>query len=261
MELPQSNVSSTQAIAARKWLIGGHVQGVGFRPFVYRLAHRLGVCGWVRNLCGQVEVIAQGDEARLDEFGLALLHDAPPLARPVMISEQFLTPRVLAAFTIRDSKTSPTGDVHLPPDYFACDDCLAELRDRAGRRYRYPFINCTQCGPRYTLIDRLPYDRVNTAMAGFELCPECRREYLDPLDRRYHAQPLACPACGPEAVFHRPGESRVNGDAALRACTEALQRGFTVAVKGVGGYHLLCDARSEAAVMRLRRRKGRPHKP
>ncbi len=261
MESPQIKRSESPALCARKWIIGGQVQGVGFRPFVYRLAHRLGINGWVRNVSGQVEVIGQGDADSLEAFARAVLLEAPPLARPVMIAEQSLAPRALATFTIQDSAASPCGDVHLPPDYFACDDCLAELRDPANRRYRYPFINCTQCGPRYTLIDRLPYDRPNTAMADFELCPECRREYLNPLDRRFHAQPLACPTCGPEAVFHRAGKSLVSGDAAIRACIEALHRGLTVAVKGVGGYHLLCDARSEAAVMRLRLRKARPHKP
>lgn len=261
MESPRTIHSDTPAICARKWVIGGQVQGVGFRPFVYRMAHRLGVFGWVRNLSGRVEVTAQGDPDRLEAFARALLHEAPPLARPVMVSERSLAPRVLAAFTIRDSVVSPCGDVHLPPDYFACDECLAELRDPGSRRYRYPFINCTQCGPRYTLIDRLPYDRPNTAMAAFELCAECRREYLDPLDRRFHAQPLACPTCGPQAVFRRPGEAAVRGDAALSACVEALRRGEITAVKGIGGYHLLCDARSETAVARLRLRKNRPHKP
>jgi hydrogenase maturation protein HypF len=243
------------------WIIGGQVQGVGYRPFVFRLAHRLGLRGWVRNLSGQVEVIAQGDDDRLEVFAWALLYDAPPLARPLLIAEQLVTPGALERFTILDSVATPSGDVHLPPDYFACDDCLAELRDPGSRRYRYPFINCTQCGPRYTLIDALPYDRPQTAMAGFALCPACRREYLDSLDRRFHAQPLACPECGPSLTFHRPGEARVSGDAAVVACIAALRRGMTVAVKGVGGYHLLCDARSEAAVRSLRRRKHRPHKP
>ena len=261
MKSPQTKQSTIRAVTTRKWVFGGHVQGVGFRPFVYRLAHRYGVCGWVRNLSGRVEVIAQGDAGSLEAFARALLHEAPPLARPVIVSEQSLAPRALAAFTIQDSETTASGDVHLPPDYFACDECLAELRDPAGRRYRYPFITCTQCGPRYTLIDRLPYDRPNTAMAGFTLCPECRREYLDPMDRRFHAQPLACPVCGPQAVFHRPGEMTVSGDAAMRACIDALRRGQTVAVKGIGGYHLLCDARNQAAVVRLRQRKNRPHQP
>lgn len=261
MESPQTKRSDIQAICTRKWLIGGQVQGVGFRPFVYRLAHRLGIDGWVRNLSGQVEVIAQGNADCLEAFARALLHEAPPLARPVLVTEQSLAPRALAAFSIRESDAAPRGDVHLPPDYFACDECLAELRDPRSRRYRYPFINCTQCGPRYTLIDRLPYDRSNTAMAAFALCDDCRREYLDPLDRRFHAQPLACPACGPRVAYRRPGEAAVDGDAALHACVEALRRGETVAVKGIGGYHLLCDARSESAVARLRLRKERPHKP
>jgi hydrogenase maturation protein HypF len=246
---------------ARRWLFGGRVQGVGFRPFVYRTAHRYRVRGWVRNLAGQVEVVAQGGPDTLLRFGEALLLDAPPLARPAKLADSLLPPQALNGFAIVDSRA--TGPVHVavPPDYFACDECVAEMRDPANRRHRYPFINCTQCGPRYTLMRRVPYDRANTTMAGFALCPRCRAEYTNPLDRRFHAEPVACPVCGPRLAFEAGSSRRLVGEAALDACVSALAAGQVVAVKGIGGYHLMCDAASSAAVGTLRARKRRPHKP
>lgn len=247
---------------ARQINVTGRVQGVGFRPFVSRLAQQLNLCGWVRNRAGLVEIWAQGASEQLDLFERQLLTKAPPLAKPDPPRSQPAVPVDLDTFTIRASASGEPGQAHIPPDYFICDDCLAEMRDKTQRRHRYPFINCTQCGPRYTLIERLPYDRPNTGMAAFTLCPECRADYENPLDRRFHAQPLACPACGPELSFRRPGDADVNGnEAALTAAITALRSGLIVAVKGIGGYHLLCSATSEAAVLKLRQRKHRAFKP
>lgn len=242
-------------------MFGGRVQGVGFRPFVYRAAHQYGVDGWVRNLSGRVEVLAQGRPDILRRFGHALLAEAPPLARPEKIADAPVQPRALQGFAILESRADGLSHVKVPPDYFACEACLAELGDPTDRRYRYPFLNCTQCGPRYTLIRRLPYDRANTAMAEFRLCPLCAAEYADPLNRRFHAEPVACPECGPQLAFVSGPKAPQRGEAALAACVAALAAGQVVAVKGIGGYHLMCDASSSAAVSTLRARKRRPHKP
>ena len=248
--------------AARTWIVGGRVQGVGFRPFVYRLAVAASLCGYVRNRLGQVEIVAQGTQGALDRFAAALLREAPPLARPVIVEVGDCAPGDRTDFRILASDGGAAPSIHLPPDRFCCDDCLRELADRNDRRYRYPFINCTQCGPRYTLISRLPYDRASTSMAGFELCRACRAEYEDPASRRFHAEPLACPACGPALALQVPGHGPLAGnEVALAACVRFLRDGGIVAVKGVGGYHLMVDARNEDAVQRLRQRKHRPHKP
>jgi hydrogenase maturation protein HypF len=250
--------SATQSLHIR---LGGRVQGVGFRPFVYRLSQRLGLSGWVRNRSGNVEICAQGDAAALSAFQSALIRDAPPLARPCILSCVTDEPSVRDGFEIRPSDDNDAPDAHVPPDCFLCEDCRRELNDPADRRYRYPFINCTQCGPRYTLIERLPYDRANTAMAPFDLCVDCRREYDDPLNRRFHAEPLACPVCGPRLLFTSRAGSIDHTEQALKACVAAIDHGWIVAVKGVGGCHLLCDATNDLAVARLRKRKPRPHKP
>ena len=246
---------------ARRIRISGRVQGVGFRPFVYRTAQRHGIRGWVRNCSGTVEIHAEGDAAAVTRFAAALVAEAPPLAAPHALASDACAPLAVDGFSILDSAPSASADVHLPPDGFVCDDCLAELRNPADRRYRYPFINCTQCGPRYTLITALPYDRANTAMRDFALCPACRREYADPCNRRFHAEPLACPVCGPHLRFVGAAGNLDGDEAALAATVAALKAGRIVAVKGVGGYHLLCDAANAAAVATLRARKARPAKP
>ncbi|MGF1644911.1 MAG: carbamoyltransferase HypF [Thiotrichales bacterium] len=242
-------------------IISGHVQGVGFRPFVHRTAHALGLAGYVLNRGGQVEIVARGPQSALLAFRTQLLERHPPLARPRLESEEPCATVTGEGFEIRPSSASEVPDIQVPPDYFACDDCLAELGDRMARRHRYPFINCTQCGPRYTLIKALPYDRHRTSMAAFALCPACGQEYADPLDRRFHAEPLACAVCGPSLTFRRDYASIDGNEAALSAALAALREGAIVAVKGVGGYHLMCDARNPVAVTRLRARKHRPDKP
>lgn len=249
-------------VEAHRWLLTGLVQGVGFRPFVVRLGAALGIRGHVQNRSGQVEIVGEGQPDALDRFERALLAAAPPLSRPRIASRRAQAPEGYADFRILASEASAEAEIHVAPDYFCCDDCLRELNDPRDRRYRYPFINCTQCGPRYTLIERLPYDRANTTMAGFALCPECRAEYENPRDRRFHAEPIACPACGPRLAFRsREAPALAGTEAALAACIENLKAGRIVAVKGVGGYHLMADAANNAAVARLRERKRRPHKP
>lgn len=247
---------------ARSIRLAGQVQGVGFRPFVYRLAHRHNIQGWVQNQLGEVEVLAQGRRPDLDAFLSGLIDDAPPLSRPMLAAVEDVASQTLDGFRILDSAAAHAASIHVPPDYFTCDDCVRELRDPADRRYRYPFINCTQCGPRYTLIRAMPYDRPNTSMAEFPLCDACRQEYEDPADRRFHAEPVACPVCGPRLYFHdrQGGESRDN-EQALVLCLQALADGAIVAVKGVGGYHLMCDAANDETIARLRVAKPRPDKP
>jgi len=248
--------------SGKRLVVEGRVQGVGFRPFTYRLAHRYGLKGWVKNETGRVEIYIKGNLESLNEFCKALVIEAPPLAKPRIISNNPVSVDHSDTFTILPSKSQPAAGIHIPPDYYMCDECRAELQDHKNRRYRYPFINCTQCGPRYTLIKRLPYDRPNTTMAGFPLCPACTSEYENPLDRRFHAQPLACPDCGPRLIFKsRDGFFIDEKQQALDACIKALRSGNIVAIKGVGGYHLVCDAQNSEVVKRLRTNKPRPHKP
>ena len=241
--------------------VSGHVQGVGFRPHVYRLAHRLGLLGWVRNAMGQVEIVVQGSGDAVEAFVDEVIRQAPPLSRPVLELQEQQSPQDFSEFGIRASESGTAARVFIPPDYFCCDECVEDIRAPGNRRYRYPFTNCTQCGPRYTLIRSLPYDRPNTSMAGFPLCQECLAEYTDPLDRRFHAEPVACPRCGPSLSLELAGQVIARGEDALARAVSELGNGKIVAVKGVGGYHLMCDARDDAAVRRLRARKRRPDKP
>jgi hydrogenase maturation protein HypF len=260
MNIKDNQVIPTEELEACRWIVTGRVQGVGFRPFVFCLANRFGLAGRVQNLAGQVLIEAEGATSMLNAFGAALFTDAPPLAQPKKIHVEKIAYRHLENFEFVPSTATMAAQIHIPPDYFLCDDCRREMQAPHDRRYRYPFINCTQCGPRYSLIKRLPYDRANTTMAEFELCSACQEEYENPFDRRFHAEPVACPACGPQLYFVK-SNYRVNGTAALDACVSALLRGEIVAVKGIGGYHLMCDASNTAAIELLRFNKHRPHKP
>lgn len=246
---------------ARKIVLSGQVQGVGFRPFIYRLATEHDLSGWIRNCVGMVEIHIQGQAQNLDGFIGDLFAKKPPLAKPVLESDADVDAEDFESFTILESRSKGETRISVPVDLYLCDDCLAELNDPADRRYRYPFINCTQCGPRYTLIRSLPYDRANTTMAEFTLCPACLAEYEDPEDRRFHAEPVACPVCGPALTFHM-GEVTINdNETALNKAVDVIRDGKVIAVKGIGGYHLMCDAMNIEAVSRLRKNKPRPAKP
>ena len=237
--------------------VRGVVQGVGFRPFVHRLAHRHGISGFVLNDADGVLVEAEGEPHDLAAFTAAITAEAPPLARVASVEATPCDPRCERGFTIVLSRDAAAARTTLiSPDAATCDDCLRELFDPADRRYRYPFVNCTNCGPRFTIVRTLPYDRPNTTMAGFAMCDACRAEYEDPGDRRFHAQPIACPACGPQVAL----DGRF-GDAAIVEARRLLAGGAVVAVKGIGGYHLACDAADDAVLGRLRERKGRVEKP
>ncbi|MDT8281361.1 MAG: carbamoyltransferase HypF [Gammaproteobacteria bacterium] len=248
-------------VSARQIILSGQVQGVGFRPFIYRLAIGHELTGWVKNCVGTVEIHVQGFTKNLDDFVSDIFTKKPPLAKPKLESDRSIAPGVFESFSILQSQSQGEARISVPADLFLCDDCLAELYDISNRRYHYPFINCTQCGPRYTLIRKLPYDRANTTMAGFELCPVCLYEYEDPSDRRFHAEPVACPVCGPALTFHQATTLINDNEKAVKNTVDVLREGKVVAVKGIGGYHLMCDAASTEAVIRLRENKHRPHKP
>jgi len=242
--------------------IRGAVQGVGFRPFVYRLAHELGLAGWVVNGTAGVVVEAEGGRERLIEFRRRLSDEKPAPAVVQSISERWTSPLGDAGFRILTSQEAEAKSTVVLPDLVVCGDCVRELFDPLDRRYRYPFINCTNCGPRFSIVLDLPYDRPRTTMRRFEMCPLCRAEYENPGDRRFHAQPVACPTCGPRLAARSPDGTQLGeGESALAAAVSALRRGEIVALKGIGGYQLLVDARSDEAVRRLRTRKHRPTKP
>jgi hydrogenase maturation protein HypF len=255
----------------RKIHLTGVVQGVGFRPFVYQIATRANLCGWVANTSAGVDIEVEGEEATLDVFVRALTEETPPLARIDSISVEDAPPNGKARFyrfEIRPSVPQAGAFQPISPDIAICPDCLRELFDPHDRRYRYPFINCTNCGPRFTIIRDIPYDRPLTTMRAFEMCDDCAREYHDPLNRRFHAQPVACTLCGP-MVFLVPGsqlatcnqQSATDGDDAILKVRELLTQDYIVAIKGLGGFHLACDATNERALQTLRERKGRVDKP
>jgi hydrogenase maturation protein HypF len=241
--------------------VTGVVQGVGFRPFVHRLAVRHGLGGWVRNAAGQVEIEVEGPERELEAFVQGLRLEAPPLARVEEVESVPCAPGGRGEFTIRASR-SRAGRRQVPPDTAICPACEAELFDPAGRRYRYPFITCTDCGPRFSVIEALPYDRERTSMRAFRQCADCRREYEDPADRRHHSQTNGCPTCGPRAWYEAgAGAEPVGGEAGLARAAALLRSGGILALRGLGGFHLAVDATEDGAVARLRSRKHRPSKP
>ena len=243
-------------------VIRGAVQGVGFRPFVYRLAREMKICGWVLNTPQGVFVEAEGENAILDRFLIRLQDEKPARASIHSLECTRLDPVRFDSFEIRPSDSQGENLTLVLPDIATCQDCLRELLDPANRRYLYPFINCTHCGPRYSIIEALPYDRANTSMKAFLMCELCRREYLDPADRRFHAQPTACPACGPQLeLWDYAGRTLSRHHNALLDACEALRAGDIVALKGLGGFQLMVDAGNEEAVARLRARKHREEKP
>ncbi len=244
----------------RRIRVRGIVQGVGFRPTVYRLAVERGLGGWVLNDAEGVLIELEGAEAGVDSFVSALENDPPPLARITAIESESLAPLGEREFRIAPSAAGRRVAL-VSPDMATCDDCRRELADPADRRYRYPFINCTNCGPRYSIMLDIPYDRPATTMGRFTMCADCQAEYDDPADRRFHAQPNACPVCGPRLALHGADGRPVACADAVAAVREALLAGRIVAVKGLTGFHLAADARSDAAVCELRRRKGRDEKP
>ena len=265
-------------VSAIRITITGVVQGVGFRPFVYNLAQRLDVRGWVLNHSGGVDIEAEAAPDTLAAFLAALRDETPPLARIASLEATPIPANGYTGFEIRHSEAQAGRFMLISPDVATCPDCLRELFDPADRRYRYPFINCTNCGPRFTIIEDIPYDRPNTTMRVFPLCDDCRAEYEDPTDRRFHAQPNACPVCGPHLALMANGEWRMaNGEvspeyairnsqyttdtSALTSAVARLLKGEILAIKGLGGFQLACDATNAEAVQTLRERKHRPHKP
>ena len=262
----RSTPSDARSVERRHIHVDGVVQGVGFRPFIYSLATRYGLTGWVLNSSSGVDIEVQGPGEALDAFQQAITAEAPRLARVDRVRASPLPPDGSeATFVIRHSEAD-AGMSLVSPDVATCPDCLREVFDPADRRYRYPFTNCTNCGPRYTIIQGMPYDRPMTTMRLFEMCPDCQAEYDNPLDRRFHAQPNACPVCGPQvelvadrATLERLRQLDAPDDIARVAAL--LREGAIVAIKGLGGFHLACDATSAEAVARLRERKARPHKP
>lgn len=245
-----------------KLTIHGAVQGVGFRPFIHRLANELHLQGWVSNSPRGVDIEVEGQPELLENFLVRLESEKPPHSFIQSLETSWLDAAGYAGFNIRASEVNGQKTAFIIPDIATCPDCLREIFDRSNRRYRYPFTNCTNCGPRFTIIERLPYDRPNTSMKLFRMCAACQAEYGDPGDRRFNAQPNACAACGPHLeIWDASGKMVLRGDETIAAAAGAIARGQIVAVKGIGGFHLMADARNEEAVQRLRDRKHREEKP
>jgi hydrogenase maturation protein HypF len=244
--------------------VSGVIQGVGFRPFIYRLANEQDLKGFVANTAAGVTIEVDGAEQAIDRFVESIANEKPPLAT---IADLTVTKNSIAqdkaseSFIIQESIHSGNRIGPITPDTDVCKNCLAELFDPADRRYHYPFINCTDCGPRYTLIEETPYDRPLTSMKHFPLCGDCQAEYSDPVDRRFHAQATCCPVCGPSVRLADNFGNHVTGSDPLKRTADLLAAGKIVAIKGLGGFHLAVNAKDSKAIARLRQRKGRPDKP
>ncbi len=251
--------------AAYRILVNGIVQGVGFRPFIYNLAIQYDLKGWVRNTTGGVEIEVSGLEAQLQSFITSIQAEAPPLSQIDNFQYKSIVADSFDSFQIHQSAVVKGGFQPISPDVNVCEDCLRELFTPGDLRFRYPFINCTNCGPRFTIIEDVPYDRPKTTMAGFDLCPTCKEEYSDPLNRRFHAQPVACPECGPQIWLEYASQGNPQSidsrDEALVHSQKLLAEGSIGAIKGLGGFHLACDGNNPEAIADLRARKNRPDKP
>jgi len=245
----------------RKIHVSGIVQGVGFRPFIYKLATSLGLNGWVKNTSSGVDIVISGEDGKIQQFLMELRERPPSLSRIDNIITSVEDIVHYDDFRIIESQPIPGDFLPVSPDISICPDCQRELFNPTDRRFRYPFINCTNCGPRFSIINEIPYDRPNTTMSVFPMCPECEKEYRDPLNRRYHAQPTACQDCGPQLTYLQVGHETFHGESALQSARQALREGLIVAIKGLGGYHLACDARNQQAVSTLHARKQRSDKP
>ncbi len=257
----RSNLTGETMKCRMEISVKGIVQGVGFRPFVYNLASKHNLLGYVLNNSAGVFIDVEGERASLDAFFSTIQKQPPPLAVIFEIHGALANPVGYSNFTIRESEEEPEKFVPISPEIATCDECLAELFDPGDRRYRYPFINCTNCGPRFTIVKDIPYDRKFTTMAPFVMCAQCQKEYDNPRDRRFHAQPNACAVCGPRlSLLEADGGEIAVSDVIAEAC-RLLREGYILAVKGLGGYHLACDALNEEAVARLRARKFREFKP
>lgn len=251
----------TTSLAAKQISVKGIVQGVGFRPYIYQLADRHRLNGRVANTAAGVHIHVEGPPAAIEAFAAGISAEAPPLAQITDVSISDAPPEQLDTFTIVSSRNDTGKSALISPDVAICSDCLAEMRSPEDRRFRYPFINCTNCGPRYSIIDDVPYDRPQTAMRHFRMCARCQAEYDDPANRRFHAQPNACPVCGPHVrLLDGKGRTLPSADP-VQAAIDLLKAGHIVAIKGLGGFHLAVDAENESAVVRLRQRKHREEKP
>ena len=241
--------------------ITGIVQGVGFRPFVYRLANECNLVGFIANTSAGVSIEVQGGTENVESFLERLPKEIPPLARLTSFVPRDAEPRDDPVFRILSSRLDAPPKALISPDVAVCGECLREMMNARDRRFRYPFINCTNCGPRFTIIRDIPYDRARTSMASFKMCGACRAEYDDPANRRFHAQPNACWDCGPQLQLWSALGSRKDVVEPLREATRFIEQGGVLAVKGLGGFHLACNAKNESAVKRLRERKERVEKP